>query len=273
MLQAGDGREVAVLRGHTDAVDAIAFTPDGKRVVTGSFDHTARVWEVATARPLLTLRGHRGAVMSVVVDPAGTTLATAGIDTSIKLWNPASGKLRVTLLGHKSWVNAVAFSAQGHELYSASSDGTVRIWDVAAHRVKTILDAETAPHVTPPEVRSLAITPDGKLLVAGLRYGWIKIWSGPGWKERCTIKGHAADVWAVVSLPAGSVLVSGDGDWDRPGQLKFWESTTGNFLGSVPTSGEVLALASSPDGRQIATGCWNRKLEVWTVPEKFVRRR
>ena len=261
VLQAGDGHEAAVFHSHTDAVVAIAFTPDAKRVITGSFDHTARIREVKAGRAEITLNGHRGAVMSVSVSPDGKTLATASIDATIRLWNLSTGTMRATLSGHRSWVNSVRFSPDGNTLFSGSSDGTVKVWDVLARRVKTTLDA------TPAEVRCVAVSSDGTTLAAGIRYGGVKIWNGQDWKEGPSFKGHDADVWAAAFHPMHAVLITGDGDWNRPGQVKFWNTTTGGLLGQEPTPGEVLALACSPDGRHVAVGCWNKKLEVWDVPD------
>ncbi len=261
VLHANDGREAAVLKGHTDAVVAVAFMPDGRQLITGSLDHTARIWEIDTAKPAISLDGHHGAVMSASVSPDGKAVATASIDTTIRLWDRATGKFRATLAGHKSWVNSVVFSADGQSLFSGSSDGTIKIWDVAAHSTKRTLQATTA------EVRCVALSADGRILAAGLRYGWVKTWLAPDWKESLSFKGHDADIWALSFHPTNSALITGDGDWNRPGQVKFWNGITGVLLAQVPTSGEVLALACSPAGRQIAAGCWNKKLEVWDVPE------
>jgi WD40 repeat protein len=158
-------------------------------------------------------------------------------------------------------VNSVRFSADGKTLFSGSSDGTVKVWNVATHRVKTTLEA------TPAEVRSVAISSGGTTLAAGIRYGRVKVWTAPDWKESLSFKSHDADVWVVAFHPKNSVLITGDGDWNRPGQVKFWNTTTGSLLGQVSGSGEVLALACSPDGRYVAVGCWSKKLEVWEVPD------
>jgi WD40 repeat protein len=270
VLEAKNDHERAVLRGHTDAIASVVFTPDGKRVISGSFDQTARVWDVQLGELQMALDGHRGAVMSVAVAPDGKTLATASIDTSIKLWDCSDGELRATLSGHKSWVNSIAFSADGRRLVSGSSDGTVRIWDIVTRTALATLDADTVAGRTPGEVRSVALSPDGKTLAAGLRYGWVKLWTAPSWDRSRSFKAHDADVWAVGFDPRGSVLITGDGDWNRPGRVKFWDTRTTRaqaLLVQFPTSGEVLSLACSPVERQIAVGCWNKQLEVWDLPE------
>jgi WD40 repeat protein len=266
ILRASDGHESSVLRGHADAVTSVAFTPDGKMIVTGSFDQTARLWEVVSAKARATFHGHQGAVMSVAISPDGQTLATSSIDTSIKLWDLSIGTSLATLSGHKSWVNSIVFSGDGRHLFSGSSDGTVKIWDLAPREAEATLDATTTAGRTPPEIRSLVLSPDGNTVAAGLRYGTVKLWTGPSWHQTRSFKAHDGDVWTVAFNSKGTALITGDGDWNRPGQAKFWDAATGALLGQRATSGEVLALACSPDGRQIAVGCWNNHVEVWNTP-------
>jgi WD40 repeat protein len=265
LLRTSDGHELAVFRQHTHAAAAVALTPDG-RLLTGSFDHTARVWDIKHASSAITLKGHRGAVLSVATSPDGNTLATASIDTTIRLWDASTGRIRATLAGHRSWVTSLVLGAEGRTLVSGGSDGTVIVWDLGTGRVLTRLVA------TPTEVRSLTISPDGRTLAAGLRYGGLKTWIAPGWKGGLSLQGHEGDVWAIAFPPASSILITGDGDWNRPGQVRFWNAITGGLLAQIPTSGEVLALGCSPDGRSIAVGCWNRRLEVWGMPENLVPR-
>jgi WD40 repeat protein len=200
-------------------------------------------------------------VLNVAASPDGKTLATASIDTTIRLWDISTGRMSATLAGHRSWVSSLVFGVKGRTLISGSSDGAVIVWDLVSNRVLTRLQATTS------EVRSLAMAHDGRTLAAGLRYGGLKTWTSPGWKESFSLRGHDADVWAVTFHPTRSVLITGDGDWNRPGQVKFWDVNTGGVLTQIPTSGEVLAVECSPDGRSIAVGCWNGKLEVWDMPE------
>jgi WD40 repeat protein len=266
VLRSSDGRGLAVLRQHSDAVAAVAFTPDGRHVLTGSFDHTARLWDITNATSSMVLRGHRGAVLGVAASPDGRVLATAGVDTAICLWDVSTGRMRAALAGHRSWVSSLVFGMEGKTLVSGSSDGTVMVWDLGTNRVLTRLPATSS------EVRGLAMSADGRTLAAGLRYGGLKTWTAPGWKEGPSLRGHEADVWAVAFHPASPILISGDGDWNRPGELKFWNASDGGLLARRPTSGEVLALGCSPDGRFLAVGCWNRVLEVWDIPEALVPR-
>jgi WD40 repeat protein len=118
-------------------------------------------------------------------------------------------------------------------------------------------------------VRSVAISPDGKFIAAGIRYGTVKVWNAKGFEERLNFKAHDSDVWSVAFTPDGKTLISGDGDWNRPGQVKLWEVATGRSLAVLQTTGEVLSVAASPDGKSIAAGSWDKTVKVWDVSKLF----
>jgi WD40 repeat protein len=123
-------------RGHTDEIFAIAFSPDGGRVVSASNDQTVRVWEVATGECRAVLRGHTGTVLAAVFHPDGTRIASASVDRTIWLWDVATGEEVVRLAGHTNYVYSLAFSPEGTTLVSGSGDGTVRLWDTAPLRTR-----------------------------------------------------------------------------------------------------------------------------------------
>jgi WD40 repeat protein len=117
------------LTGHTNVVWAVAFSPDGWLLATGSDDGTARVWDMATGDCLRTLTGHTNTVWAVAFSPDGRLLATASVDTTARLWDPATGDCLGTLTGHTSEVTGVAFSPDGRLLATGSNDKTARLWD------------------------------------------------------------------------------------------------------------------------------------------------
>jgi WD40 repeat protein len=125
-LSAQEPKERATLKGHTEPVRSVAFSPDGKTVASGSEDRTIKLWEVATGKERATLKGHIEEVSSVAFSPDGKTLASGGKD--IELWDVATGKERATLKGHKGDVISVAYSPDGKTLASCSVDKTIKLW-------------------------------------------------------------------------------------------------------------------------------------------------
>ena len=141
---------VRELPGHTDDLQDVAFGPDGK-VVTASWDGTAKIWDLKSGEELATLRGHTGAVMGVAVSPDGTLVATGSLDGTAKLWDLATGQAKLTLFGQEGPVNTVAFSPDGRLVATGSADGTLALHllpiaelrDLAHERVtRTLTDEE-----------------------------------------------------------------------------------------------------------------------------------
>jgi WD40 repeat protein len=283
LWDATSGREIGELPGHSDHVQSISFSPDGKRLVTGSYDRAVRIWDIAsitksaaanggagdrakTGAVLHVMQGHGGAIMSAAFSPDGSRLATASLDGSIKLWDPATGQLCATLVGHQSWVNSVSFDKDSRTIVSGSSDGTVRVWSVETANLERTIDATNA------EVRSIALSFDGKWVAAGLRYGGIRLWDAKSWREQLNFQGHESDVWSLAFAPDAQTLVSANGDWNRPGQIKLWRVPSGEYVGSLQHTGEVLSVAISPDGKRIAAGGGDGTVHIWKWPLPSVPR-
>ena len=110
---------------------SVAFSPDGQRIVTGSEDETAKVWEAASGQELLTLKGHSGWIHSVAFSPDGQRIVTGSDDQTAKVWEAASGRELLTLKGHSGGVSSVAFSPDGQRIVTGSRDQTARVWEAA----------------------------------------------------------------------------------------------------------------------------------------------
>jgi WD40 repeat protein len=140
------GECLLTLRGHKQLVTAVAYSPDGKLLASGSQDNMVRVWDAATGRLIHTLRDHTEALASVAFSPDGERLASAGQDRTVRLWDVASGHLTFTLRGHGSAITSVTFSADGKRLATASEDHTARVWDAGSgERLVDPDDPRSAP--------------------------------------------------------------------------------------------------------------------------------
>ena len=124
-----NGAEVACLRGHEGSVWSVAFSPDGARIVSGSFDRTVRVWNTSSATSQACLRGHKSAVTSVAFSPDGTRIVSGSNDRTVRVWDSARGTEMSCLNGHEYGITSVAFSPDGTRIISGAIDNTLRIWD------------------------------------------------------------------------------------------------------------------------------------------------
>ncbi|MET8583834.1 trypsin-like peptidase domain-containing protein [Streptomyces collinus] len=244
------------LVGHRREVYAVAFSPDGRTLATGSTDGKARLWDVATGRPRTVLDGHGGEVWSVAFSPDGRTLATGSKDSRARLWDVATGKTRGTLIGHTDQVNSVAFSPDGRTLATGSADNTARLWDVATSKFRGTFFRHSD------WIYSVAFSPDGRTLATGSFDNTAKLWDVATRKPRTTLKGHTKAVWAVQFSPDGRTLATGSAD----NTARLWDVATGRSR--ITLTGHrapAWALAFSPDGRTLATGSEDETARLWDV--------
>ncbi|MEK6289226.1 MAG: DUF4062 domain-containing protein [Acidobacteriota bacterium] len=136
------------LEGHTSFVVGCAFSPDGSRVVSASWDNTLKVWDAQTGAELATLAGHTFWVDACAFSPDGSRIVSASSDNTLKLWDAKTGAELATLKGHTDSVEAYAFSPDGNRIVSASKDDTLKLWDaktgaelatLAGHKKKSVV--------------------------------------------------------------------------------------------------------------------------------------
>jgi WD40 repeat protein/serine/threonine protein kinase len=158
------------LHGHKREVCHVAYSPDGKRLASCSWDGTIKIWDPANEMELRTLREHDGEVNCVTFSPDGKTLASAGDDRTVRLWDVESGENQRTLTGHEDDVMAVEFSPDGKLIASGGADKIARLWDRASGRLVATLVGHTN------RIDSLAFREAGKTLVTGGRDGVARFW-------------------------------------------------------------------------------------------------
>jgi WD40 repeat protein len=159
------GKARAVFEGHGDKVNSVAFSPDGKHVVSASGDETIRIWEATAGVPGRPLRGHEGAVFLAVFSADGKMVLSAGTrDKTVRLWDLSTFKAKNVLEGHQDDVRFVGFGPNGM-MASLSKDGVAKLWDADGKETASFLWTEGAN--LPPYGTSVALSSDGKVLAVG----------------------------------------------------------------------------------------------------------
>lgn len=244
------------LVGHQDGVWSVALSPRGHILVTGSWDKTIKVWNVATGQLLRTLMGHQEAVWSVALAADGKTLASGSSDQQIKIWNLPTGQLIHTLTGHSNWVAAVDLSPKGELVASASSDKTLKVWSVKSGELIHTLQGHGCA------VTCIAFTPDGKTLVSGSGDKTLKIWSLTTGECRGTFIGHRASVTCLAISPDGKTGVSGD----VKQTLCVWNLETLELNYTLTGhSGTIWSVAIAPDGEQLVSSSRDKTVKIWDL--------
>ena len=227
----------AQLRGHGGPVRALAVSPDGKRLVSASFDTTVIMWSLGTGTAEKVLRFHDGAVNAAVFLKDGR-FATSGEDARIAIWQPGQDKPATVLQGHTAPVASLAVSPDGKTLASAAWDGTARLWPLDGGSPRVLEGHQQ-------NVNGIAFTPEGRAVVTAGYDATLRIWPLDG--SAATITTLPTALNAVAVSPSGEIITAG-----ATGTVLFL-SATGKVTAEVETAPvPIIALAVSRDGKLVA---------------------
>jgi WD40 repeat protein len=282
---------------HGDVVYHASFDGDGARILTASWDKTAKLWETRSGKLILTFAhnaavnaanfspdgtrvvtasadktaklwdagsgqllgvfNHQDSVTDATFSPDGSKIATASADKTAKLWDISSGKLIVTLT-HQRAVNAVAFSPDGKRLLTASADKTAKLWDVASGALITSFPHEGVVYFA-------LFSPDGTRLVTTSADRTAKLWDANSGNLLATFT-HQDSVYYAAFSPDGTRVISASADKSA----KLWETASAKLVATLTHRDVVYHVAFSPDGDRIVTASWDRTAKLWTTSGKLI---
>jgi WD40 repeat protein len=248
---------VTRLKGHDDAVYSVAYSPDGKYLVTGSLDHTLKLWDVAAGKEIKTYggkTGHQKMVLAVTFSPDGQMIASGSADNTLKVWDvPVSSPIRSLPTGAAA--TAVALSADGTKLAAGCKDGSVRLLNAADFKELYKLAGHQGA------VTGVAFSANGQILASASADRTVRFWNVANGQLVAAVGAHAGAVNGVTIHPNNTAAYSVGDD----GMLKFWQIPPAAAKVLPGHTAAIHALAMSLDGSLLVSGGEDKTVRQFAV--------
>ncbi|KZO90470.1 hypothetical protein CALVIDRAFT_602933 [Calocera viscosa TUFC12733] len=278
-----------IMRGHRDEATSVAFSLDNRRIISGSYDKTVRVWDAETGEAVGNpLTAHRGGVTSLAFSRDNRRIVSGSLDRTVRIWDAETGEaVGDPLIGHNDSVTSVAFSPDSRRIVSGSRGNTIRIWNVETG------EAAVNPLSGHSDiVESVAFSPDNRRIASGSKDNTVRIWDAEGGQAvGHPLMAHNDAVTSVAFSSDNQRIVSGSLD----DTIRIWDAETGKtfggvFVGQSPhcfrvmgpdgpdmgvETGEaignprtdhsdwVTSVAFSLDNRRIVSGSFDNTVRIW----------
>ncbi|MCP4933475.1 MAG: TIR domain-containing protein [bacterium] len=245
-----------VFNGHENQVSGATFSPNGKLILSSSWDRTVRVWSIAKRKAILTLDQHDGFVNGAVYSPDQSMILTAALDNKARLFNARTGKLIRTLKGHSYDLTSAAFSSNGQRIVTTSGDQTARVWEVAGGQLlKTFLGHKAG-------LESADFSPDGNRIATASTDKIVRILDVSSGERLALLEGHSDSVRSVRYDPQGELIATASEDKT----VRLWQARSGVFVRALKGhEWAVLHASFSPDGKRLVSASKDNTAMVWDV--------
>ncbi|MDE2250412.1 MAG: hypothetical protein KGL25_03290, partial [Gammaproteobacteria bacterium] len=252
---AGNGREVARLVGHTAAVNSAVYSPDGMHILTASSDKTARIWDARTQTQVSTLTTSDKEIYHAGYSKDGTRIVSSHFGPPLDIWDAGSGSKLLEITGDDlAYVTASQFSPSGERIVTASLDRMVRIWNARTGAQERVF----AKHGD--FVNAAHFSPDGLRIVSGGADRAARVWDPGTGAELALLTGHRGRINDANFSPDGRFIATASADKT----LRIWDASTGVQLAVLEGHEQsVDNVAYAPDGAHVVTASLDDTARVW----------